>query len=44
MIRIENKLTRPKTLKEHNESLLTDDNRLSGKEFRRLRRKKKRLQ
>jgi len=35
---------KPKTLKEHNESLLRDDQRLTGKEFRRLRRKNKRLQ
>ncbi|MDA3778829.1 MAG: hypothetical protein PF487_01115 [Bacteroidales bacterium] len=35
------KISKPKTLSEYNNSLLRDDNRLTGKEFRRLRRKNK---
>ena len=31
----------PQTLKQHNTRLLLDDDRLSGKEFRRLKRKKR---
>ena len=33
-------INRPTTLKEYNQSLLTDDKLLSGKEFRRLKRKR----
>jgi hypothetical protein len=41
MVDITREHLQPQTLKQHNNSLLLDDDRLSGKEFRRLKRKRK---